>query len=120
MYVRNIIPNGMSAPLLEYLAPLDRGYQLLWSAVMLRVINLATVVFWTSAPLFGVVLIVPWLRFGWLAGLLAIPVGVSAGLLGWYSQASSGKHGKGAEMIMYIIALYFALNAFLFSLPYVW
>jgi hypothetical protein len=85
---------------------------------MLRVINLATVVFWTCTPLFGAVLIVPWLRFGWVAGLLAIQVAVCAGLLGWHSQASSGKRGKGVEMIMYIIAIYFALNAVLFSLLY--
>ena len=46
-----------------------------------RTVYLATVVFWTSVPLFGLVLILPWLRIGWLQDTLAIPVGASSVLL---------------------------------------
>ena len=46
-----------------------------------RTVHLATVVFWISVPLLGLVVILPWLRIDWLQNALAIPVGASSVLL---------------------------------------
>ena len=75
---------------------------------MQRTVHLATAVFWVSVPLLGLVLILPWLRIGWLQAALAVPVGASAGLLlvltyspGYVSPVSRWVDG---ERVVYVLA----------------
>ena len=81
--------------------------------MMSRTVYLASVVFWISAPLLGSVLVLPWLRIGWLQTSLAIPVAASAATLlllsyspGYVPQAS---RSVDAERPVYTLALFFAL-----------
>jgi hypothetical protein len=79
--------------------------------VVQRIVNLATVVFWTSTPLFGTVLIVPWVRVDWLESSLALLVAVSAGVLAWNTYAFPA--AREGERLLYLVALFFV--AFLFA-----
>jgi cytochrome b subunit of formate dehydrogenase len=76
-----------------------------------RTVHLATVVFWISVPLLGLVLIFPWLRIDWLQNALTVPVGASAALLlmlsyspGYVSPVSWWLDG---ERVVYFLALFY-------------
>ena len=77
---------------------------------MQRIVNLATVVFWTSTPLFGAVLIVPWVRVDWLESALALLVAVSAGVLAWNTYAFPA--AREGERLLYLVALFFACGLY--------
>ena len=77
---------------------------------MQRIVNLATVVFWTSTPLFGAVLIVPWVRVDWLESSLALLVAVSAGVLAWNTYAFPA--AREGERLLYLVALFFACGLY--------
>jgi hypothetical protein len=91
--------------------------------MLLRSVHLATVVFWISVPLLGMVLILPWLRIGWLHLALAVPTTASAAALlvltyapaGYVSPVSLSVNG---ERVVYILALLFALYPFAASVYY--
>jgi len=78
--------------------------------VVQRIVNLATVVFWTSTPLFGAVLIVPWVRVDWLESSLALLVAVSAGVLAWNTYAFPA--AREGERLLYLVALFFACGLY--------
>ena len=87
-----------------------------FSIVRRRIVNTATVVFWVSVPLFGLVLIFPWLRIDWLHLTLAVPTTVSAAALlvltytpGYVSPVSLSVN---AERVLYVLVLVFALFPF--------
>jgi hypothetical protein len=84
-----------------------------FSIVRRRIVNTATVVFWISVPLLGLVLIFPWLRIDWLQEALAVPVGASAGLLltltyspGYVSPALRWIDG---ERVVYVLTFVYAM-----------
>jgi hypothetical protein len=84
-----------------------------------RTVHLATVVFWISVPLLGLVLIFPWLRIDWLQDALAVPLGTSAAFLlvltygpGYVSPASLS---LGVERVVYFLALSFAAGTLLWE-----
>jgi hypothetical protein len=78
--------------------------------VVQRIVNLATVVFWTSTPLFGTVLIVPWVRVDWLESSLALLVAVSAGVLAWNTYAFPA--AREGERLLYLVALFLACGLY--------
>ncbi len=93
-----------------------------FSIVRRRIVNTATVVFWVSVPLFGMVLILPWLRILWLHLALAVPTTASAAALlvlsyesGYVSPVSLPVNG---ERVVYILVIVFALFPFAASLSY--
>ena len=79
-----------------------------------RTVHLATVVFWVSVPLLGMVLILPWLRIDWLQIALAVPGGASAALLLWLTYSpgyvSPASLSKDVDRVVYFLALFFALT----------
>jgi hypothetical protein len=90
------------------------------SIVHRRIANTATVVFWGSVPLLGMVLILPWLRIAWLHLALAVPTTASAASLlmltyvpGYVSPVSLSVNG---ERVVYVLVLLFALYPFAASL----
>jgi hypothetical protein len=81
-----------------------------------RIVSTATVVFWVSVPLLGMVLILPWLRIAWLHLALAVPTTASAAALleltyapGYVSPVSLSVNG---ERVVYVLVLSFALFPF--------
>jgi hypothetical protein len=93
-----------------------------FSIVRRRIVNTATVVFWVSVPLLGMVLILPWLRIDWLHLALAVPTTASAAALlvltyapGYVSPVSLSVNG---ERVVYVLVLLFALFPFAASLSY--
>jgi hypothetical protein len=77
-----------------------------------RTVYLASVVFWSGVLPLGAVLVLPWLRIGWLQASLAIPVAASAATLlllscspGYVPQAS---RSVDIERSVYTLALFFA------------
>jgi hypothetical protein len=91
-----------------------------FSIVRRRIVNTATVVFWVSVPLLGMVLILPSLRIVWLHLALAVPTTASALLVltyapGYVSPVSLSVNG---ERVLYVLALFFALYPFAASLSY--
>ena len=81
-----------------------------------RTVHLATVVFWTSVPLFGLVLILPWLRIAWLQDALAVPVGASSVLLlvltytpGYVSPVSPVARWLDFERIAYFLVFFYTM-----------
>jgi hypothetical protein len=93
----------------------------LWcSIVRRRIANTATVVFWVSVPLLGLVHIFPWLRIIWLHLALAVPTAVTAAVLlvltyapGYVSAVSLSVN---AERVLYVLVLLFAQFPFAASL----
>ena len=76
-----------------------------FSIVRRRIVNTATVVFWVSVPLLGMVLILPWLRIEWLQLALAVPTTTSSAVLlvltyspGYVSPAS--RWITGSELVV--------------------
>ena len=93
-----------------------------FSIVRRRIVNTATVVFWVSVPLLGMVLILPWLRIIWLHLALAVPTTASAAVLlvlthapGYVSPVSLSVNG---ERVVYVLVIFFALYPFAASLYY--
>ena len=91
-----------------------------FSIVRRRIVDTATVVFWVSVPLFGLVLILPWLRIDWLQLALAVPTTASAATLlalsyapGYVSPVSLSVN---AERVLYVLVLVYALFPFAASL----
>jgi hypothetical protein len=91
-----------------------------FSIVRRRIVNTATVVFWVSVPLLGMVLILPWLRIAWLHLALAVPTTASAAALlvltyapGYVSPVSLSVNG---ERVVYVLVLVFTLFPFAASL----
>jgi hypothetical protein len=78
--------------------------------VVQRIVSLATVVFWISTPLFGAVLIVPWVRVDWLESSLALLVAVSAGVLAWNTYAFPA--AREGERALYLVALFLACGLY--------
>jgi hypothetical protein len=79
-----------------------------------RAVRLATVVFWSSVPLLGTAMILPWLRIDWLLVALAVPVAASAAVLtvltsspGYVSPASLSKD---VERVVYALAFVYAMG----------
>jgi hypothetical protein len=79
---------------------------------MQHIVHLATTVFWISVPLFGMVLILPWLRIDWLQDVLAVPVGISAAVLMLltYSPDYVCRHSREGERFVYLVVFCFAVG----------
>jgi accessory gene regulator protein AgrB len=83
-----------------------------------RIVNTATVVFWVSVPLLGMVLILPWLQIDWLQNALAVPTTASSAALLVLTYApgyvSSVSLSLDAERVVYVLVFVYAAGTLAF------